>query len=76
MHTLEKIVADVLRIPADEVTDDTGPATAGSWTSLCHVQIVAAVEDHFGVKLEPRQIRSIRSVGGLRDVLRSRGLDL
>jgi acyl carrier protein len=75
MPVLEEIVADVLTIPVHEVTDDTGPAITGSWSSLRHVQIMARVEDQFSIKLGTRQIRSIRTVGDLRAVLRAKGLD-
>ncbi len=74
MPVLEQIVAQVLAVPVHDVTDDTGPSTTGSWSSLRHVQIIAMVEDHFGIKLEARQIRSIRKVGDLRATLREIGL--
>lgn len=73
MSALNRIVADVLGIVEDEITDDTGPAVNAEWTSLRHVQIVAAVNQEFGVALTPRQARSCRSVGDLRKVLAERG---
>ncbi|MFD9869351.1 acyl carrier protein [Streptomyces niveus] len=66
---LTGLVADVLQVPAAEVTDDTGPATTAAWTSLRHVQIVARVEQTFGVKLTAREVRGCRSVAALRGVL-------
>ncbi|MET9390878.1 acyl carrier protein [Streptomyces sp. NPDC006624] len=73
MSALDRIVAEALGIGADEITDDTGPAVNAEWTSLRHVQIVAAVNREFGVRLTPRQARSCRSVGDLRKVLAERG---
>ncbi|MGW5368909.1 acyl carrier protein [Streptomyces sp. NPDC004009] len=73
MSTLNGIVAEVLGIGEDEITDDTGPAVNAEWTSLRHVQIVAAINKRFGVGLTPRQARSCRSVGDLRTVLAERG---
>jgi acyl carrier protein len=69
---LVQLVADVLEIPAAELTPDTGPATTGEWVSLKHLRIVAAVEDAYGVSFTPRDIRSIRSIEDLREFLRSR----
>lgn len=66
---LTGLVADVLQVTAAEVTDDTGPATSAAWTSLRHVQIVARVEQTYGVKLTSREVRGCRSVGALRGVL-------
>ncbi|CAM5737945.1 hypothetical protein STENM223S_11691 [Streptomyces tendae] len=73
MSALNRTVAEVLGIGEDEITDDTGPAVNAEWTSLRHVQIVAAVNRQFGVRLTPRQARSCRSVGDLRQVLAERG---
>ncbi|MFD5480729.1 acyl carrier protein [Streptomyces hawaiiensis] len=73
MSALDRIVAEALGMGEDEITDDTGPAVNAEWTSLRHVQIVAAVNREFGVRLTPRQARSCRSVGDLRKVLAERG---
>lgn len=71
---LVQLVATVLDMPADEIGPDTGPATAGRWVSLRHLQIIAAVEDAYGVSFTPREIRGIRSMGDLREFLRSRDI--
>lgn len=71
---LVQLVADVLEIPVAEVGPDTGPATTAQWVSLRHLQIVAAVEDAYGLAFTPREIRTIRSLGDLRGVLHSRDI--
>ena len=76
MTTLESLVGGILDVGEEHITDDTGPATTGDWTSLRHVQIVAAVEDTYGVRLTPREARTVRSVGALRSVLKAKGLDV
>ncbi|OON71550.1 acyl carrier protein [Streptomyces tsukubensis] len=74
MRALEELVADVLGVPVAEVDEETGPATAGQWTSLRHVRIIAAAGREYGLRLTPRQARSCRSVGDLRAVLRTEGI--
>jgi acyl carrier protein len=71
---LESIVGRVLEIPPDTVTDELGPAVEGGWTSLRHVLLVSAVQKAYGVKLTPREIRSIRTVRDLRAVLVAQGV--
>lgn len=66
---LTELVADVLRVPAAEVTDETGAATTEAWTSLRQVQIVARAEQEYGVRLTAREARACRSVRALREVL-------
>lgn len=73
MTELTELVADVLQVPADEVTEDTGPATTAAWSSLRHVQIIARVEKEYGVRLTAREARACRSVGKLRAVLAEKG---
>ena len=74
MAALDRIVAGIMQIEEADVTDEFGAATSASWTSLRHVQVVAAVEDHFHVTFAARQARSLRSVGDLRAALRQAGV--
>ncbi|HUZ54897.1 MAG TPA: acyl carrier protein [Streptosporangiaceae bacterium] len=75
MTTLEDLVAEVLGVSPVSVTDDLSPRTEGSWTSLRHVQLMSAARRAYGVTLAPREMRSIRSVGDLRALLRAHGVD-
>ncbi len=70
---LEDLLAEVLELHRSQITDELGPATSGSWTSLRHVQIVSAVHRAYGVRLQPREVRSIRTVGDIRGLLLARG---
>lgn len=69
---LLQLVADVLQVPVTEIHPDTGPATAGEWVSLRHLQIIAKIEETYDVSFTPREIRGVRSVADLRDFLRRR----
>jgi acyl carrier protein len=76
MTAFEETVAHALGLQPDELPDDAGPATVGAWTSLRHVQIIAAVQRLYGVRFAPREARSIRTVGDLRRALRDKGVAL
>lgn len=69
---LDAIVARVMEISVDMVQSDTGPRTLGKWTSLRHVRLIAAVEDAYRIRFLPKEIRSIRSVATLRDLVRAK----
>lgn len=71
--TFSQLVADVLGIPAGEVTDDTGPATHASWTSIKQLQLLVAVEERYRLSFSRDEIRAVRSVGDLRRILLSKG---
>ncbi|HEX6872525.1 MAG TPA: acyl carrier protein [Micromonosporaceae bacterium] len=66
MVDLDQWIAEILELPAAEITDDLGPATYAGWTSLRHVQVISAVQRRYGVRVPPREARAIRSVGDLR----------
>lgn len=76
VSTLEETVARALGLRPDELRDDAGPATVGAWTSLRHVQIIAAVQRLYGVRFAPREARSIRTLADVRRALRDKGVAL
>lgn len=71
---LADIVAQVLEVDRHEVTDDAGPDRLSSWTSMRHIQIVVALEEAYQVSLSYEEIRDLKTVGGLRTMLRAKGV--
>ncbi|MFE9188016.1 acyl carrier protein [Micromonospora sp. NPDC007208] len=71
--TLTEVVAGVLEVDPAEVTDDSGPQTIGTWTSLRHLQLVVTLEEVYGLSFAFEDIRDVRSVADLRAVLRAKG---
>jgi acyl carrier protein len=71
---VESIVAAVLEVPQAQVGDHTGPATEGTWTSLTHLKIMNLVQRSYAVSFTPREIRSVRTVGEVRQLLTDRGV--
>jgi len=69
------IVADVLEVDAATVTDSAGPDTLATWTSLRHLQLVVTLEEVYGLSFSYQEIRNLKSVGAVRDVLRTKGAD-
>ena len=71
---LRALFAEVLGLPPDRVTDATSPDTTSEWDSLAAMNLVAALEDTFGVELTTTDIMRMRSVGIVREVLRAKGV--
>lgn len=72
--TVHELVAQILELRLEEVTDETGTATTAAWTSVRHVQLVVAIEKFYGVRLNPREARSVRSVANVKRVLATHGV--
>jgi maltose O-acetyltransferase len=72
---LRALVASVLDIPEEEVEDSSSPSTTSSWDSMAHLALVAAVEETYGVRLSAHEERSMQSVGVLRNMLSTKGVN-
>jgi acyl carrier protein len=72
---LRNLLIDVLLIDEDEYRDDSGPDEISSWDSVGMVEIAVAIEQQFGYALSPDEMVGLRSIGDIKGVLRSQGID-
>lgn len=63
------IIADVLDQPDLRVTRATTADDVEGWDSFNHINIVVAVESHFGIKIHTAEIEEVRNVGELMDLV-------
>lgn len=68
------IVVEVLRVPRAEITDELDMETTSTWDSLSHMQLIAAIEEEFGIELTADEIVVMRSVGQIRDLLQAKSV--
>ena len=71
---LTGLIAGILRVPEGEIEDSLDMESTGTWDSLSHMQLIAAIEDEFGIELTLDEIVAMRSVGQVKDVLRLRSV--
>jgi acyl carrier protein len=71
--TLTELVAEVLGLSPDKVTDETAPHNTGEWTSLAQIQLVVALEEAYGVSLSVLNIKAFTSVAAARKLLTDKG---
>jgi acyl carrier protein len=77
--TDDEILAKIAHVVRDQLDEDDvvlTPATEASsvegWDSLAHVRIMIAVEEEFGVRFQTSEITSLKNVGGLVALVRSK----
>jgi len=70
--SLPELLAAVLELSTDTITDDLAQGAVPSWDSLRHLQLVASIEETYGVRLSTREIMTLHSVGDVRAVLRAK----
>lgn len=49
--------------------------TTEGWDSIGHMSLVAALEDAFGIELEPEEILEIRSFASGKELLQKKGIE-
>jgi acyl carrier protein len=62
---VRNVASDIFGIPADKVTADSSPETIENWDSMQHLNLVLAIEEKFGVQLEPEDIEQMKNIGAV-----------
>jgi acyl carrier protein len=71
---VEKVFAEVLRIPADSINETTSPDNTPKWDSTSAIDLTLAIEDEFGVRFTTKEIVSMRSIALVKKVLTAKGI--
>jgi acyl carrier protein len=72
--TIEELLARVLDVDKALLSDASGQANLATWDSLRHLEVIAALQETYGVRLSAREILDLKSIGSAREVLRRRGV--
>lgn len=67
--TLNEVFRDVFDDEEITVTEKTTADDIEEWDSLEHINLLAAVEQEFGVKFNMGQVVSMKNVGEMADII-------
>ena len=70
-ETLNGVFQDVFDDESIEVHEETTSEDIEDWDSLEHINLIAAVEQEFGVKFNMGQVVSMKNVGEMVDIILS-----
>jgi acyl carrier protein len=62
---VRSVASDIFGIPANKITPESSPETIDNWDSMQHLNLVLAIEEKFGVQLEPEDIEQMKNVGAV-----------
>ncbi len=62
---VRNIASDIFGIPADGITAESSPETIENWDSMQHLNLVLAIEEKFGVQLDPEDIEQMKNIGAV-----------
>ena len=69
---LNKVFQDVFDDDSITVNENTTSSDIEDWDSLEHINLVVAVEQEFGIKFTMSEVRSMKNVGEMVDIILSR----
>lgn len=72
----EELVADVLEIDVNRVTDDLSLDNCPEWTSLVHIALISRLESTYGVEFDIEESIEMDSVASIRGILHSKDVNL
>ena len=66
---LRAIAADILEVDPSEIDEDSSPETIDSWDSVQHLNLVLAIEEQYGITLDPEEISNVETLGDLAGII-------
>jgi acyl carrier protein len=73
---LRKLIAEVLHVPEELVTDGMTLLSTESWDSFAHLELIATIESEFRVNLSADDIASMTSFTAIRTALVGQGVEV
>ena len=69
---IRDITADVLQVPANQITLSSSTETLGNWDSVHHLTLILAWEQEFNVEFDPEEIDKMTSIEKVLAVIESK----
>lgn len=69
IEQLTPIAREIFMKPELELTDELNAGMVDTWTSLSFMQLLTAVEEHFGFKYKMMEILRLQTMGAIIDAI-------
>jgi acyl carrier protein len=66
---VRNIASDIFGVAADKITAESSPETIENWDSMRHLNLVLAIEEKFGVQLDPEDIERMKNIGAVAELV-------
>ena len=70
---LNEVFRDVFGDSSLSVNENTTSADIDDWDSLEHINLIAAVENEFGLRFKMREVSGMKNVGEMLAIIAERG---
>ena len=68
-NELKHVILSSLKLEDWEIRDETLAEQVPGWDSLSHVNVILAIEKHYGVRFKTREVLSLKNVGELQKLV-------
>jgi acyl carrier protein len=65
LERVRSVASDIFGVPVDKITAESSPQTIDNWDSMQHLNLVLAIEEKFGVQLDPEDIEQMKNIGAV-----------
>ncbi len=69
---LKQVILTSLKLADWDIRDETLADQVPGWDSLTHVNVILAVEKHFGVHFKSREVLALKNLGDLQRLVDSK----
>jgi acyl carrier protein len=76
IQDLQIIFSDVLDLPDLCLTAESNASNVEGWDSLAHINLVVAIEKRYRIKFALAELRSLKNVGEMADLIAKKRLSL
>jgi acyl carrier protein len=74
LMTFNALCARVLQLPEESIVDTLSPPATPSWDSFNALTLVSELESQFKIRLTQKEVRGVRNIGGVKEILRMHGV--
>ncbi len=72
--SLNQLLATVLKVDENSITEDTSAKNLKAWNSSRHVELVMALEKRYQLRFTTPEVVALQSVRQIKEILGKRGM--
>lgn len=71
---LKELMAGIFDLKKEDIKEDSAMSNIETWDSLSHLQLIAGIEEKFGISIDVDDILKMTSFSEIRTILTSKGV--
>ncbi|OGU30149.1 MAG: hypothetical protein A2057_05575 [Ignavibacteria bacterium GWA2_35_9] len=69
---LKKVIINALKLDDFDFKDETVASQVPGWDSLSHINVILAVEKHYNIRFNNREVLRLKNIGDLQRLVVSK----